>query len=868
MKVKSNRLYHIYLSRMKLKKMLIALTVIFSCFANTAAAQEVVAEVGGVGYTDIYEAFEEADGFTVTILKDLELNKKIIVSNYANIVVEGEGRTIRFVGSGYGFIVKSKANVTFGSGLNIVAANGVRPLYIQDGIVTTSANFSTETGNVYAPIMSVADRTGDLTINGGNIVAGSDAAAAIYWPCSGSLVINNGYLEGASALYFKSGNLEINNGTFVGKGPVKPYEHVEDGYIPTGAAVVVENVGDDLETYPKVRAVEFNGGTYSSANTVAVQSETAGYPDVLAKTEFIHAGTYSSDVSSLVAYGYRAEANGDGTYTVVRDNSIVFEAQIGGTPYATLTDALVAVKAGETVKLLEDITLGAKIQLQKNNVTIDLNGRTVTANCQKAFEVFGNNVAFINGKIFAMQRCIDTRKNVNITLSNLVLETTSTAYGNPQPITIGGSLHGTVVNMNNVSIDFPVGSGYAVIAFVKTDLTATNCTFNNAFGALYFKEPTAGIPTGSAGSSITLNNCFFYAQSGVTGESNYFSLIVLRANDITVTVNGGLLKGVGQVSAFNLHGYDTYTGGTAYAEGCTIKVSADTEIEGDLIKPSKENFAENTIVLPATEEYKESLKEQDFYIQDNGDGTVTPVKDVVFVDGDFAYTNDADLEKMQISYQRTFPKHSVWVSVFFPFEIPVSMLLDNYQVAEWTGILYEKNGAGEVTSCGIELTKIKNPADTLKANYPYLIYPKDDAARNFEIVLEDATLYGANEANLLTLTSEVMTCSMKGNYRTMQKAELADGWVVGSSGNWVRSAGSMKPFRLFLTREWADDVQVNLSSTAMRFVFRDSDGFTAIENPELNVIQEDVVFDLQGRRVVNPTKGGIYIVNGKKVFKK
>ena len=34
---------------------------------------------------------------------------------------------------------------------------------------------------------------------------------------------------------------------------------------------------------------------------------------------------------------------------------------------------------------------------------------------------------------------------------------------------------------------------------------------------------------------------------------------------------------------------------------------------------------------------------------------------------------------------------------------------------------------------------------------------------------------------------------------------------------------------------------------------------------EINA-QKSTIYDLQGRRVSNPVKGGIYIVNGKKVY--
>ena len=49
------------------------------------------------------------------------------------------------------------------------------------------------------------------------------------------------------------------------------------------------------------------------------------------------------------------------------------------------------------------------------------------------------------------------------------------------------------------------------------------------------------------------------------------------------------------------------------------------------------------------------------------------------------------------------------------------------------------------------------------------------------------------------------------------------------------------------------------------FRFDDEEGTTAIENVE--VVTEDVIFDLSGRRVNEITEKGIYIINGKKVIK-
>lgn len=807
----------------------------------------VVATVGATEYTDIYEAFDAADGKVVRILQDLELSNSILVAYNYDVTVEGAGRTIRFVNVDKGFQVAIGATVTFGAGLTIEGAGtNVCPLYIEDATVVSSANFVTTADNTCSPITTTINNA-FLTINGGTIDAKNPATVAINWLSPGTLTVKDGTIQGASAIIFKSGSLVISGGDFNG---------IEE-------AVVVETAGGKAG----VRAVAISGGNFTSENAAAVVS-TSTNPSVDAMAKFISGGTFSSNVEALLAVGYKIQDNGDGTYSAVRDTSVKYVAQVGSLYYTSLEEAVAALSSvNSKLTLLKDVTLTNTINLERNGTTIDLNGKTITANCRKAFQVYAVNATIKNGAILAENRCVDTRTNVHLVLEDLDLKATTIKHGNTQPITVGGYDNGTTIEMNNVNVDFAEGCyGYAIISFVKTNLTATNCKFTNAYNVLYAREDDA------SNSVFTFDNCNMYANTPGYDPSNWFALIAIRANNVTVNVNGGLLHSVGQVSAINLHGYSE-TLGTAYAEGCTIKLSAETEIIGDLIYESKENFSENTIIMPASEDYIAQLKAENFYIRDNGDDTVTPLKEVAFEDGDFAYTNDADLENMKISYQRTFKNHSVWNAMFLPFEVPASMLLDNYQIAEWTGMLYETDGDGTVTATGIELTKIKNEAAILQANHPYLIYPKTEAAKELEIALDDATLYAADENNELIIANEVMTCKIVGNYRTLQKEELVDeygerGWVMSASGKLAHSSSAMKPFRFLLTRKWNPGVNVNLSSSAMRVVFRDSDDVTAIENAALNAGKENLVYDLQGRRVVKPTTRGIYIVNGKKVFVK
>lgn len=801
-----------------------------------------VASVGAKEFTDIYAAFDAANGKVVTILQDLELTKTILVEYNYDVTVEGSGKTITFVGVEQGFQVETGATLTLGEGLTIVGSGAnVCPINIEYATVVTAANITTTSGNASAAI-SHTQGSANLTINGGTITA--EAAAAINWTSVGTLTVNGGTIQGASAINHKSGALAINGGEFNG----------------VNAAVAIETKGGKTA----VTAVAINGGTFTSETTDAVVS-TSSDINVGAMTNFITGGTFSSNVESLVALGYKVVDNGDGTYSVVRDETQTYVAQVGAKYYVSFAEAIAALMPMSELVLLEDITLTETVKLEVKSTILNLNGHTVTANCRKAFEVYAGTT-IKNGTILSGSRCVDTRNAVNLVLENLTLKATSKSYeSNPQPITIGGYNHGTVVEMSNVRVGFEEGcAGYSIISFVKTNLTATDCKFTNAYNVLYAREDNA------SGSVFTFNKCNMYAKSPAGNEpSNYFALIAVRANAVTVNINDCLLQGEGQVSAINLHGSKaSNTAESVYAEGCTIKLSADTEVIGDLILESNKNFSKNTIILPATDEYINKLTEENFLIIDNGDGTVTPSKNLDLVDGDFAYTNKEDLEGMEISYKRTFANAGVWNAVFLPFDVPASALAD-YDVAEFTNVLTEADADNKVTAWGLELTMV----DSIKANTPCFVRAKTEAAKNFNIKLSNVTLYGAIDGPHATNSNAYMALALTGNYESIEYSEAfkSGGWVVSGSGKFVHSTSGMKPFRLYLTRDLMPGVELNIAGNyVMRILVRKPNGTTSIENVDAEAIGQQATtatYDLQGREVVNATKGGIYIVNGKKVVK-
>ena len=136
------------------------------------------------------------------------------------------------------------------------------------------------------------------------------------------------------------------------------------------------------------------------------------------------------------AEGYRGYDNGDGTYTV---KAVTYTAQIGDKKYETLSEAVAAAKNGETIELLNDVTDGEGIIIDKS-ITIDFGGfsYTVTKNPAgstgtktQAFQILkGNTVNLKNGTIAANNSAIKMliQNYADTTLENMVLEGDNVSY--------------------------------------------------------------------------------------------------------------------------------------------------------------------------------------------------------------------------------------------------------------------------------------------------------------------------------------------------------------------------------------------------------------------------------------------------------
>lgn len=228
------------------------------------------------------------------------------------------------------------------------------------------------------------------------------------------------------------------------------------------------------------------------------------------------------------------------------------------------------------------------------------------------------------------------------------------------------------------------------------------------------------------------------------------------------------------------------------------------------------------------------------------------------------YENTVEKTVGTLTYERTLVE-GIWNALYLPFKVPVEMLAENYEIAYYNTMhSYDNDNNGVFEEFEMEILKLTT--GTLRANYPYFIRPKNAEACSLEIVLEDVTLYPAVE-KVITTSSVLHTFKLFGTYKPLSQEELEGYYAVNYEGNWSASTG-LKPYRLYLSIELNEDEGSSYAAVARSIrIVEGNDGTTGVEEIT-GENGEKMIFDLQGRRVLEPQKGGLYIVNGKKVLVK
>ena len=552
------------------------------------------------------------------------------------------------------------------------------------------------------------------------------------------------------------------------------------------------------------------------------------------------------------------------------------EAKVGETYYATLADAVAAAE-GETVTMLADVELTESLVIAAGKeVVLDLNGKTVSmadASGKGAYAIKNNG----NLTIVDNSDANTGKITFNSTTPDNSFGYATSTIGNGGSLTVeSGTIENTTVGGASYAIDgiwhtdeasLTINGGTIVANKIAVRQVPFSATANNVVTV------NGGTLTGAtAGLQLfNTNNDAKLAEVNIHGgEFNgtyafYTSFTSAAASeDVTINIDGGEFNGY-------LYLYNGKNGSDEYP--MTVSVTGGTFNGGAYIYTMDANGDEVAIPSITGGTFANDVTDYcaDGYLcEANSDGTYGIVADPNYIatlviddaEGE-NYTNDTEKTVGTLTYKRTLI-NGKWNALYLPFKVELTdELLANYDFADYNQMISSDTNGDRVPD-SFEMELFIYTSGTLDANYPYFVRPKNEEACSLNLVLTDATLYPANEISLVT-SSVKNTFKLSGTYSAMDEAALAGKYAISIDGDWSYTV-ALKPYRLYLTiTDNNGAVVASGASKSVRIVVRGEDGTTEIEGVYENPT-EGMIFDLQGRRVLEPQKGGMYIINGKKVI--
>lgn len=403
----------------------------------------------------------------------------------------------------------------------------------------------------------------DSTINCKNVLNNEDGttfkSVGVYFPCTGTLTIDNSKIYGYTGIEVRGGSIEIYGSETVisGEGEIKEDRNQNSGNTVEGAGLVINpynnrtasatiyggtitgTIGLYEATFqtgsePSSVSIAMYGGTVESNNTDPNATKTGPiYTDDPEITNFVYGGIISgydaTAHSKYVASTSTVDENsGAVTPGTSQDDAV---AQVDGVYYVDLDLAVqMAKSSGQELILLKTVTVGNGAFLSIDGITISmgdgLTGSMFTTNVDSTLTLTnvtmtGNDsgiemISVGNGTVVLTSCIMKDNQTSAITVNNGTLEMYDT----------------TVSGMNNS--DEYNGLGGAINSMDGT-ITIEGCTFENNIasengGAIYADSGT-----------LTISDTTFTGNSARVGgaiglQSNFDDLTVVL-DGLTITSN-------------------------------------------------------------------------------------------------------------------------------------------------------------------------------------------------------------------------------------------------------------------------------------------------------------------------------------------
>lgn len=335
------------------------------------------------------------------------------------------------------------------------------------------------------------------------------------------------------------------------------------------------------------------------------------------------------------------------------------------------------------------------------------------------------------------------------------------------------------------------------------------------------------------------------AGTGIKGSYTIYDFTLTQAANQIITKDG-VITVVGENEATDLAGISSdenivtvdLTGAT-WSEASTLSIDNKNSL---VYVTDDANLTANNIVKVGVDE----------------EGNTTRVaKSIVLTEG-YKFSAREAFTATALNYAREFSAN--WLTICLPFA---------YEIPE--GVKVETLGAVDLDTKTFTFNEVTG---TMEANKPYIIKNSSETAALFA-ELGDVTVEATPEAMTVEVTAEgtERKAEFIGTYTAVKTDALMENGAYdilffGSDGQlYFLSQGvttknvNIKPFRAYIRLpkdaiNWSDGQQA---------IARHGGGTTDIEDAELTNDGASVIYDLMGRKVNTIEKGGMYIVNGKKV---
>ena len=251
-------------------------------------------------------------------------------------------------------------------------------------------------------------------------------------------------------------------------------------------------------------------------------------------------------------------------------------------------------------------------------------------------------------------------------------------------------------------------------------------------------------------------------------------------------------------------------------------------------------------------------------------------REVVLTDGN-AYNNTVDFEAEKISYTRTYKSTVVgkWQAFYVPFDIEITdELLQDYDFAKLYMVSYQDANNNGVIEDGEPLRMIFNKFSvgrTLHANMPYVVRVKSAGTKT--IIVNNTALKAAANGSVNCCTTE-HEYTLVGIY---EPTLMQGRYGMSVNGTFTRITSSTTKLG---ANRWYMEINSRTGSGAemenyarpIEILIEGEDETTGIVSLEdkASDSKNDKIYTLDGRQVTDfeTLPSGIYIVNGKKVYKK